>query len=114
MAKEINFKKAAREMENKKEADTRRAMIDRMREIEEENPDYDPTESLQNMIAEEDPKLASMMDDYATVSAMATVGRMRQEGFVTGGTDFERVRDRKAIIKEAEIGWKLNKQMHTK
>lgn len=110
MAKVINFKNEMEKIKEQKEIDTQRAMVDRMRELESD-PDYDPSEALQNMIAEEDPKLASLIEDYATVSPQADLGRRRLCGEPIDGTEFEKIRDQKAILEEAKIAWKIRKKL---
>ena len=111
MAQTIDFNKAMEQMKQQKEMDEMRAMVDRMRELESD-PDYDPSEALQDTIAEEDPKLASLIEDYATVSSQAELGRRRLAGEPIEGTDFEKVRDQRAILEEAKVGWEMNKQLH--
>ena len=97
MAKVINFKKEMKKIKEQREIDMQREMVDCMRELESDS-DYDPSEALQNLIAEEDPKLASLIEDYATVSPQADLGRRRLCGEPIEGTEFEKIRDRKAIL----------------
>lgn len=110
MAKVINFKNEMEKIKEQKEIDMQRAMVDRMRELESD-PDYDPSEALQNMIAEEDPKLASLIEDYATVSPQADLGRRRLCGEPIDGTECEKIRDQKAILEEAKIAWKIRNKL---
>lgn len=110
MAKVINFKNEMEKIKKQKEIDMQRAIVDHMRELESD-PDYDPSEALQNMLAEEDPKLASLIEDYATVSPQADLGRRRLCGEPIDGTEFEKIRDQKAILEEAKIAWKIRKKL---
>lgn len=82
-----------------------------MRELEAD-PDYDPSEALQSLIAEKDPELATLIEDFSTVSSQAELGKRRLRGEPIPGTEFEKRRDRQTILKEAKLVWKLNKKLH--
>lgn len=110
MAKVINFQNEIKKITEQREIDMQREMVNRMRELESD-PDYDPSKALQDMIAEEDPKLASLIEDYATVSPQADLGRRRLCGEPIDGTEFEKIRDRKAILEEAKVAWKIRKKI---
>ena len=110
MAKVINFQNEMKKIKEQRDVDMQREMVDRMRELESD-PDYDPSEALQDMIAKEDPKLASLIEDYATVSPQADLGRRRLCGEPIDGTEFEKIRDQKAILEEAKVAWKIRKKL---
>ena len=110
MAKVINFQNEIKKIKEQRDVDMQREMVDRMRELESD-PDYNPSEALQDMIVEEDPKLASLIEDYATVSPQADLGRRRLCGEPIDGTEFEKIRDRKAILEEAKVAWKIRKKL---
>lgn len=112
MSKTISFSNGKAKLEKKKEISEMRAMVDRMREIEENEPDYDATANLQAAIAEVDPELASLIEDSATVSVQAEMGRLRCCGVEIEGTDFEKLRDRKAITKEKKVNNRLFQKFH--
>ena len=110
MAKVINFQNEIKKITEQREIDMQREMVNRMRELESD-PDYDPSKALQDMIAEEDPKLASLIEDYATVSPQADLGKRRLCGEPIDGTEFEKIRDQKAILEEAKVVWKIRKKL---
>lgn len=108
MAEEINFAKAAKERNDKIEE--MRNLCEQMREIEENDPDYDPFESMQSLIDEVDPELALLIDEEATIAPQVVNGMLRAKGYDVPGSEFEKRRDEKAIEKETEIQKKIDKK----
>lgn len=109
MAKTIDFANAVKE--RKEKIENLRQMCLELQKMEEENPDYDPTESIQDAILEIDPEIASLIDEDAVLYPQAVAGRLRAAECDVPGTDFEKRRDRAAINKEAAVKQKLKKKM---
>lgn len=108
MAKEINFEKAVKERNDKIEE--MRNLCEQMRKIEENDPDYDPFDSMQDLIGEVDPEIAFLIDEDATLYPQAVCGMMRENGCDISGSEFEKRRDGKAIDKETKIREKIQKK----